>query len=72
MTRNIYTVLKYKYDQLLHALRNSTKAGNAIQICAAFKSSLRVSFLKIVNMLSDSRLIILICDSELKGQFLLF
>ena len=42
------------------------------QICAAFEVSLWFSFLIIVIMLRDSRFIILISDTNLQGQLLLF
>ena len=56
---------------LLQALE-STKTGNATQMCAAFKLSLCVSFLIIVIVLSDSRFILLISDPIMQGQILLF
>ena len=39
--------------QLLQALGNSTKTGDATQMCAAFKLNLCVPFLIIAIMLSD-------------------
>ena len=69
---HIYSLLKSKKWQLLQALENISKTGNATQICAAFYLSLCVSFLTIVIMLGDSRFIILISDPDLQGQLLLF
>ena len=51
-------------------MENSTKTGNATQICAAFNLSLCVSFLIIVIMLGDSRSIIFISDPDLQGQLI--
>ena len=69
---HIYSLLKIKKIQLLQTLENSTKTGNATQICAAFNLSLCVSFLIIVIMLGDSRFKIIISDTDLRGQLLLF
>ena len=67
---HIYTLLKSKYDSFHRLWKTALKLD--ILVCAAFKLCLCAAFLIIVIMLSDFRFIILIYDTDLQGQLLLF
>ena len=67
---HIYTLLKSKYDSFHRLWKTTLK----LEILLKFVQRLNFCalFLIIVIMLSDSRFIILIYDTDLQGQLLLF